>query len=96
MQAEDMHMRVIVARVDKRIMRMSAAGLHSHCHVRPCMATIRRSFLSSSHLKNATLCSNHHRGISAAFLLWSPSKTAASDTLAAVLCLRASQTCVAG
>ena len=41
MQAEDMHMRVIVARVDKGITRVSAAGLYSHCHVRPYMATVR-------------------------------------------------------
>lgn len=41
MQAEDMHMRVIVARIDKRLMRVSAARLYSRRHVRPYMATVR-------------------------------------------------------
>jgi hypothetical protein len=72
-QAEDMHMGLIVARVDKRIMRVSVAPQYSHCHVQPYMDTVGLSLCMAQLLKidppeEAMLCSNDHSGISPAFL----------------------------
>lgn len=55
-KAEDMHMGVIVARVDKRIMRVSAAApLYSHCHVQPYMDTVGLPLCMAQLLKSISL-----------------------------------------